>query len=161
MTTLSRALLALLLTAGLAGCVKPEAQAPVTTPAAKHQHHPPHGGTPVVLGAELYHLELVLDAASGRLSAYVLDGEMEEFIRIAAPSLEISVTAGGQPRTLVLSAVASPATGETVGNTSLFEVQADWLKTMREFDGVLTRIEVRGTAFTAVAFNFPKGNDRD
>jgi len=26
---------------------------------------------------------------------------------------------------------------------------------------VITSIEIRGTKFTAVAFNFPKGNDKD
>ena len=155
-----RVLLALALAAGLAACSEKAVPLPAGAPVAKHEHHPPHGGTPVVLGAELYHLELVLDSATGRLSAYVLDGEMENFMRITAPSLEITVA--GQPsRTLVLSPVANPATGETVGSTSLFEVQADWLKSTPTFDAVLTRIEVRGSVFTATAFNFPKGNDRD
>ena len=161
MTMLPRSLLALLLAAGLTGCTRPAATTPANAPVAKHEHHPPHGGTPVVLGEELYHLELVRDAATGRLSAYVLDGEMEDFVRIAAPALEITATVDGQPRTLTLSAVANPATGETVGSTSFFEAQADWLRTTKEFDAILTKIEVRGTAFTAVAFNFPKGNDQD
>ena len=154
-----RVLLALALAAGLAACSE-KASVASGAPVAKHEHHPPHGGTPVVLGAELYHLELVLDPAAGRLSAYVLDGEMENFVRLAASSLEITV-AGSPARTLVLSPVANPATGETAGNTSLFEVQVDWLKSTPAFDAVLTRIEVRGTVFTATAFNFPKGNDRD
>jgi hypothetical protein len=154
-------LLALGLVAGLTGCARHEAPAPAGTPVAKHEHHPPHGGTPVVLGEELYHLELVRDAATGRLSAYVLDGEMEDFVRIAEPALDITATVNGQPRRLVLAAVANPATGETAGSTSLFEAQADWLKTTKEFDAVLARIEVRGTTFIGVAFNFPKGNDRD
>jgi hypothetical protein len=155
-----RVLLAVALAAGLAACSEKPAPLPAGTPAAKHEHHPPHGGTPVVLGAELYHLELVLDPATGRLSAYVLDGEMEDFVRITASSLEITVA--GQPsRTLVLLPVANPATGEAAGSTSLFEVQTDWLKSTPAFDAVLTRIEVRGTVFTAIAFNFPRGNDRD
>ena len=49
--------------------------------------NPPHGGTPVVLGNEAYHLELVVDAASGTLQVYVLDGEMENFVRVSAPSI--------------------------------------------------------------------------
>lgn len=129
--------------------------------AHKHEHKAPHDGTPVVLGNEAYHLELVRDAATGKLSVYVLDGEMENFIRIAAPSLEIVATVGGAKQTLTLTPVANSATGETAGNTSLFETQADWLKTTGNFDATLTKIEVRGTAFSAVAFNFPKGNDKD
>ncbi|MDB6128688.1 MAG: hypothetical protein JWM35_2584 [Verrucomicrobia bacterium] len=115
----------------------------------------------MVLGQEAYHVELVRDAASGRLSAYVLDGEMETFVRISQPAVEMTATVDAGNKSLTLSAMANSATGETVGNTSLFEGQADWLKSASEFNAVLTRIEVRGTTFTAVAFNFPKGNDRE
>jgi hypothetical protein len=115
----------------------------------------------VVLGDEAYHIELVLDAPSGTLQAYVLDGEMENFIRSAEPSIEIEATVDGTARTLVLAAVPNSATGETVGDTSLYQVQADWLRTAREFDGVLRRITLRGTTFTGVKFNFPRGNDTD
>jgi len=67
----------------------------------------------------------------------------------------------GAPQVLVLNAVANPATGETVGDSSLFETQADWLKTTRDFDATLKSIAIRGTTFTDVKFNFPKGNDKD
>jgi hypothetical protein len=150
-------LLAVALTA-LSGCSKPPA---VSGQPHKHVHHPPHGGTPVVLGDEVYHVELVRDAEAGRLQAYVFDGELENFIRSSVPSIEIDATVGGAPRPLVLQAVPNPATGETVGDTSLFEAQADWLKTTKEFDGVLKSITIRGTTFTDVKFNFPKGNDTD
>ncbi|HSI07413.1 MAG: hypothetical protein ACAH89_10110 [Rariglobus sp.] len=128
---------------------------------AKHEHHPPHGGTPVVLGDEVYHVELVLDPVAGKLQAYVLDGELENFIRSASASFEVTATVGGETKTLVFAPVANVATGETAGDTSLFEVQADWLKTTREFDAVLNEITVRGTVFKEVKFNYPKGNDED
>jgi hypothetical protein len=143
-----------------AGCSRAPQAADSGTP-HKHQHHPPHGGTPVVLGDEAYHVELVLDASSGTLQAFVLDGEMEDFIRSAVPSIEIVATVGGSPRTLVLAAVPNPATGETVGDTSEFEGRADWLRATPEFDGVLRSVAIRGTTFTDVKFNFPKGNDTD
>ncbi|SDS32701.1 hypothetical protein [Opitutus sp. GAS368] len=155
------AVLLLAATAFAAGCSKP---APVSAAAAKppkHEHKPPHGGTPVVLGDEVYHVELVLDAAAGRLQAFVFDGELENFIRSAVPTIQIDAVVNGQAKTVVLSAVANPATGETVGDTSLFEGQADWLKTTREFDATLKTITVRGTTFADVKFNFPKGNDKD
>lgn len=148
-------LIALALTAG---CSK--APAPPGQP-HKHEHHPPHGGTPVVLGDEAYHLELVRDPAAGTLQAYVLDGEMENFVRSPLPLIEIAAEAGGMTRTLELAAVANPATGETVGDTSLFQAQADWLKSAADFDGVLKSITIRGTTFSGVKFNFPKGNDTD
>jgi hypothetical protein len=34
------------------------------------------------------------------------------------------------------------------------------LKTESTFDATLTSLEIKGTAFTAIAFNFPKGNDQ-
>ena len=156
-------LLLLLPLALLASCAKPApTPAPGSGPApAKHEHHPLHGGTPVVLGDENYHLELVLDAATGRLQAYVFDGELENFVRSAMPSFEIVAMINGEEKTLVLHAVPNPATGETVGDTSLFEAQADWLKTTKTFDAVVPSIIIRGTKFSDVDFNFPQGNDKD
>ncbi len=147
--------LALLLAAG---CAKKE---PPPPPTAHHGHIAPHGGTAVVLGVELYHLELVRDAASGRLTAYILDGEMENFVRVNPPLFEIIATVDHQPHTLRFRPVANPATGETVTDTAQYEAQADWLKTTATFDATLTSLTIRGTSFTAVPFNFPRGNDHD
>ena len=142
------------------GCSKNEnAAASGAAPIHKHEHHPPHGGAPVELGEEEYHVELVRDVTAGKLQAFVLDGELENFVRIAAPSLEVDAQVSGRPETLVLAAVANNATGEKVGDSSLFEAQADWLKTTPKFDGVLKEITVRGKTYTNVAFNFPKGSD--
>lgn len=155
----------------LAGCSKTEPP-PTAAPTAHdhshdhahghhhgHDHTPPHGGTAVELGREDYHLEFVRDAGAGRLKAYVLDGELENFIRIPAPSLELSVRFAGRRETLVLQPVANDATGETVGDTSLFEGQADWLKTQAEFEAELQQITIRTTTYTKVTFQFPQGHD--
>ena len=142
-------------------CSKPAPTPETTAAPAKHQHHPPHGGTPVVLGDEVYHVELVRVAAEGKLQAYLLDGEMENFIRSAAPSFQVDAIVDGQPQVLRFDAIANPATGETVGDTSLFEARAGWLKSTKTFDGILKSITVRGTTFTDVEFNFPLGNDKD
>lgn len=142
------------------GCSKNEnAAAPGAAPTHKHEHHPPHGGAPVELGEEEYHVELVRDANAGKLQAFVLDGELENFVRIASPSVEVDAQVAGHPETLVLVAVANTATGEKVGDSSLFEAQADWLKTTPEFDGVLKEITVREKTYTNISFNFPKGSD--
>lgn len=112
----------------------------------------------MVLGDEDYHVELVLDAPTGRLQAFVLDGEMENFVRSTVPSIVIE-TAGGARREVSLAAVPNAETGETVGDTALFEGRADWLRDANPFDGVLRSITIRGTTYTGVKFNFPKGND--
>jgi hypothetical protein len=85
----------------------------------------------------------------------VLDGHAENFVRLAAPTLELVAMPGGKFTPLTLKAVANPGTGEKVGDTSQFEVQADWLKTTGSFAGIFT-IEIKGTVFKDVAFSLAK-----
>lgn len=124
-----------------------------------HHHEPPHGGTAIDLGDEEAHLEFVLDAASGKLTAYVLKAHMSGFQRIMQEAIELAATVNGKTETLTLKAVASAATGEKAGDTSQFEGQADWLKGAKTFDVELKKITVAGKDFTALKFNFPKGGD--
>ena len=153
-------LLCIVLAAGIfSGCSKSDNATPKTEAIHKHEHHPPHGGTPVELGEEEYHVELLRDAASGKLQAFVFDGELENFVRVPATSLEITAQVSGHEEKLILQPIANSATGEKIGDTSLFETQADWLKTTAEFEGVLKEIVVRGKTYSDVKFNFPKGND--
>jgi hypothetical protein len=133
----------------LGGCAKQET-------VGLHKDQPPHGGTPVALG-ENYRLEFVLDPASGTLSAYILDDEMEEFVRSDMRSFEVTAKAGGAEQVLEFKPVANPATGETVGDSALFTAQAGWLKTAKTFDAVIKSVTLDGTTFSNVAFSFPKG----
>jgi hypothetical protein len=119
-----------------------------------HAHQAPHGGVLVELGDHGYNVELLRDRATGKLTAWILDGHAEKFIRLPAPSFELIAMPGGKFTPLTLKAVATPATGETVGNTSQFEVQADWLKTADTFAGIFT-LEIRGTKFEQVAYQVP------
>ena len=121
-----------------------------------HAHTAPHGGTLVEVGEHAYNLELVRDATAGKLTVYVLDGHAENFVRIAAPSIELIALTGGERRPLSLKAVANAATGETIGNTSQFEAQADWLTTTSEFPGTIDAIEIKGTRFTNIAIQLKK-----
>jgi hypothetical protein len=124
-----------------------------------HQHVPPHGGTPVILGNEDFHLELVRDPAAGSLTAYVLDAHMAGFIRLPVPAIELAVQVGGRAEKLTLAALPNQLSGETVGDTSAFVAQAEWLKTTGEFSAVVPSLTIRGRTFTNVAFDFPKGNE--
>ena len=152
-------MMAALICALAAGCGDKPAAAPLA--AHKHEHKPPHGGTPVVLGEEEYHVELVLDAASGTLDAYVFDGELENFVRVAAESFNVAVRLPDKEEVLVFKAVPNTATGEKIGDTSLFETQAEWLKTRTNFDATLKELTVKGKTYQNIVFNFPKGNDQD
>jgi hypothetical protein len=121
-----------------------------------HHHTAPHGGMLLEIGKHEYNLEFVVDAAAGSLNLYVLDGHAENFIRIAAPSIEIITTAGTNSAKLVLQPVANAATGEKAGDTSQFQAQADWLKTTPVFDGVVNEIDIKGSKHSFLTFRFPK-----
>jgi hypothetical protein len=143
----------------LAGCGEKKPDAPAA-PSHVHEHHAPHGGALQALGDEFAHVELVLDAASGRLTAYVLDGEAEKPVRVAQPKLVLKlVDLSGGPTTVELTAVANPLTGETVGDTSQFEGGSDRLKGASTFSGTLETIQARGVQFEAVPIGFPGGNE--
>ncbi len=156
-------LICALLAIGLGGGCSKDGNTSVRARQAVHQHehYPPHGGVPVVLGNEEFHVEFVLDARTGRLRAYFLDGELENFVRVAMPSFEITAQVAGREEHLIFAPVANNATGETVGDTALFEVQSDWLKTTPRFDAVIKELTVGGDKYQNITFNFPKGNDTD
>ena len=122
-----------------------------------HHHEPPHGGMAIDLGDEDAHLEFVHDAAAGKLTAYVLKPHMSGFQRITQETLELTAQVNGKPESLTLKATANNATGEKPGDSSQFEAQADWLKSVKSFDAELKSINVRGKDYTALKFNFPKG----
>jgi hypothetical protein len=165
MKTTLRAPLAGLLVCALAACSKqsehkdyskvPGGDAHAGHNHGGHAHTAPHGGTLVELGDHAYNVELLRDPAAGKLTAWILDAHAENFVRIASPAIEVVAMPGGKFTPLSLAAVANPATGETVGNTSQFEVQADWLKTSGPFTGIVT-VEIRGTKFEKVGFALSK-----
>lgn len=153
MKTTLRAALAGLLLCSLTACGKKDSHAGHNH--SKHAHTAPHGGQLVELGDHAANLELVRDDAAGKLTAYLLDGHAENFVRVAAPSITITAYAAGQRHTVTLVAVANSATGETVGSTSQFEAAAPWLKDAGEFNGETGPIEIRGTKFGPAAFKLP------
>ncbi len=124
--------------------------------AGGHVHKAPHGGLLVEIGQHAYNVEFVRDADAGKLTAYILDGHAENFVRIAMPAIDLTAITGGEKKALKLTAVANPATGETVGNTSQFEAQADWLKKSGEFPGTISALEIKGTTFRDIAFYLKK-----
>jgi len=125
-----------------------------------HEHEAPHGGTLVVFGNELAHVELVLDRETGALRAYVLDGDAQRGIPVAQPLLAVDVTPpDGEPFRVGLAAVESVLTGETVGRTSEFVGRSEGLVGLERFDGAIREIDVKGRSFRNVRFGFPEGNE--
>jgi hypothetical protein len=119
-----------------------------------HAHAAPHGGQLVELGDHHYNLELVFDADRSVMQAYVLDGHAENFVRTSVPEFVVTATVAGKRQLLLFKPVANSVTGETTGNTSLYEAQADWLAGAKAFDGTLQAINVRGTVFTNISFKY-------
>ncbi len=126
--------------------------------AAPHHHDPPHGGAGVTLGDEDAHIEFLTDAAAGTVTAWFFSPHMERYLRIKAESFEVLAKLQGVEKSLSFVAVANAGTGETVGNTSQFVAEADWLSNVESFDAVLSGVTVRGRLYRSVAFNYPKGN---
>src|SRR5262245_60040509 len=134
-----------------------------------HHHHAekgPHDGALVAIGAEDAHLEFVLDADSGTLKAYVLDGDADEAVAIKQASLQLAVTLtkgadddkGGLPEdaVIVMLSAVSPADD---GTASEFEGQSDSLKGAEKFAANLTAVTVGGKSFKNVTFKYPDGNE--
>ena len=127
-----------------------------------HEHKAPHGGTLIVLGTEFAHLELVLDAKTGTLTAYVLDGEAEKFVRVQQKEIALRLSVEDkqqEPVAVTLKAVANVLTGEKEGDTAQFEGAASSLQGAARFSGVISALAARGTEFREVRFRFPEGNE--
>jgi hypothetical protein len=140
-------------------------EAPASDPAAEkeeegHEHTAPHGGSLVEFGEEFAHLELVLDASTGTLTAYALDGEAEEPVRVAAATIDMKIVPDGAtaPQAISLLAVENALTGERVGDTSQFRAIVPALKGQSRFRGTIADIRLRGQRFTDVEFEFPAGH---
>lgn len=162
MKSIIQTLVIIAVAAWLTACSKSECASDHDHDHAGHSHHehtPPHGGTPVELGEEQYHLEFVHEPAAGALKAYVMDGHLEFFVRIPTESFELAAQVAGKEELLTFRAIANNSTGETVGNTSQFEAQADWLKSQTNFGATLKSITIKSSTFTNVTFNFPRGKD--
>ena len=125
-----------------------------------HHHEPPHGGTVVRLGDELFHLELVKDSHAGLMRCYVMDGHLEHFIRIAQASIEVLVEQqDGKLLTWMFTAVENRATGETLGNSSEFQAPLAALKDQNKFVATIPAVHIQNQRFENISFSFPEGNE--
>lgn len=138
--------------AAATACSRRDATHPGPAQGGGHAHHAPNGGTLVELGQHQFNLELVHDRPAATLTAYVLDGHAAQAVRIQAPEIRLLVDRQGRSEPLVLRAVANQLSGETVGNTSEFQAQADWLKEATRVSGRIAELTVRGATFRDVPF---------
>ena len=112
----------------------------------------------MTLGDEEAHIEFLVDAEVGTVTAWFFKPHMERYLRIKAESFAVLAKLPDGEARLTFAAVANAGTGETIGDTSQFVARADWLAGARSFDAVLPEVSVRGTVYRDIAFNYPKGN---
>jgi len=130
-----------------------------------HHHHAekgPHGGTLVAVGEEAAHLEIVLDAATGKLTAYVLDGAAKKAVELQQDTIDLgfSVQKEGAKkddlpefRDLILK--------QSADSNSEYTGQSDDLKGLKEFGAAIGSITIGDKAYKNVEFRFPEGNEHD
>ena len=106
------------------------------------------------LGGEFAHVELVLDADAGSLTAFLLDGEAEESVRLKQPALALAIETPGStaPQVLELQARANILTGETVGDSSEFSATNPSLRGVTSLKGRIVDVIVKGQEFRDVRF---------
>ena len=148
-------ILASLVALGQAGCGDHEHG---HSEAGRHHHDPPHGGAGVTLGDEEAHIEFLVDAEAGTVTAWFFTPHMERYLRIKAESFEVLAKRADGEAKLTFMGVANAGTGETVGDTSQFVARADWLAGIEAFDALLPEVSIQGRVYRSVAFNYPKGN---
>ena len=125
--------------------------------AGHDDHAPPHGGTPVIVADDKFHLELVLDATAAKMQAYVLDGHLEGYVLVPESNFLMTAKAGGKSEQLSFQRAPEPASVKVPEKSALFEAQAEWLKTTKKFEGHIPTITLGGSTFTNITFAFPKG----
>jgi len=125
-----------------------------------HHHEAPRGGTLIALGDHMGHFEVVLDADTGRFTVYALDGHVENPVRMEQESFTWTLRTSVEDEIEVtLAAVANPLTGETVGDTSQFEVVDERLQGLESFQMMIPAFEFRGIDVSAMHVPFPEGNE--
>lgn len=121
---------------------------------ARHDHQPLRGGRLVEIGEHVAQVEIVHDAAAGTLNAYVMDGHASHPVRLPAKSLRLRLEVAGEEFVFDLKPVADALTGETVGDTSRFEIRADLLERIRGFSGVIDELEVFDRVYKEIPFTY-------
>jgi hypothetical protein len=120
-----------------------------------HYHAPLHGGVLIELGehGSGYNLELFLED-QGFLQIFVWDAHVDNLVRIEQENIDLLLSdANATERTLTCPAVEDTATGETVGNTSLF-ASTEKIADQLPLNGVIPIIKVIGKTYENIPFEF-------
>ena len=110
-----------------------------------------------MVAEDKFHLELVLDATAAKMQAYVLDGHLENYVAVPETNFLLLAKAGGNTEQLAFQRAPEPPSGKVPEKSFLFEAQGEWLKSVKNFDGNIPTITLKGKSYTNISFSFPKG----
>ncbi|HEX2853509.1 MAG TPA: hypothetical protein VHO24_09740 [Opitutaceae bacterium] len=137
----------------LGGCSRRVEHAPSTH--TEHVHAAKHGGVAVELGEHEFQVEFTHGDTQGTLFAYVMDGHMNEYVRIEAPRFSATATIDGVASPIVFEATAEPATGEKVGDSSLFTAKLAGASARSAVDLSVPALVIKGHIYQNVAARVP------
>jgi hypothetical protein len=120
-----------------------------------HVHEAKHGGVAVELGEHEYQMEFTFGDTPGVLRAYIMDGHMNDYVRIDLPSFSATANVNGSSYPLVFQATTSSATGEKMGDTALFEATEAWLAARPAIELAVPVITVRGHTYSNLTVHLP------
>ncbi len=126
-----------------------------------HGHEAHHGGClNVIESCELGHAEVKVEGDV--LRCWLVEGgqDTDKALRSSDSEIELSIALeDGQTRSLTLQAKPIELAGETVGDCSHFEAQADWLASVDHFEAT-GKVTVKGEMRDMVV-HYPDGYDPD
>lgn len=127
-----------------------------------HGHAALHGGALVGLeydGEEVAHLEMVLDASTGKLTVFLADASAKDPVRVPQELIQVIVrTPAGGTFTVELTAQEDPASGQTSGDTSIFSAEDPRLKGLQRFHAEVVSVFVLGYEVNRIVFDYPEGD---
>ena len=125
-----------------------------------HVHQPLRGGVLYELGkhGSGHNFELVTNE-KGQLELFVLDAHAENYVRISQKQIDLEIINSNGPVTVLpLHAIADSATGETVGNTSLFR-SISGIADLLPLSATLTSLKIGSSHYEKVSIEF-SGNPK-
>jgi hypothetical protein len=125
-----------------------------------HEHAAKHGGELLEIGDHVAHVELVVDAGTGAVTAYVLDAHAEKPLALEQKELALTLTpeaaeaAEGQEKTAPapITLELKPAEGDTAEAPagSVFTGQSDQLKGADHLDAVIGPVQIGDKKFEKI-----------
>ncbi len=137
------------------GCGGTDANHDTHDHAAGHLHHAAHGGHLIEVGAHQANIEVLFDAKTGQVDVYILGPHAERSLRLADKLIPVQFTLGEEVVEAELQAQASALSGETVGDTSHFQLTDERLVDQKSVLMVVPSLSLFGETFTNINGTLP------